>query len=140
MLLGVIADDFTGASDIANTLARGGLRTAQFVGIPRQPARQDVEVGVVSLKTRSVVASEAVRQSLDALRWLLAQGCQQIVFKYCSTFNSTPDGNIGPVAEALAGALDVAGVVACPAFPSAGRTVYQGHLFVHDRLLNKFWP
>ena len=138
MLLGVIADDFTGASDIANTLARGGLRTAQFVGIPRQSARQDVEAGVVSLKTRSVVASEAVRQSLDALRWLLAQGCRQIVFKYCSTFDSTPDGNIGPVAEALAGALDVAGVVACPAFPSAGRTVYQGHLFVHDRLLNEF--
>lgn len=142
MLIGVIADDFTGASDIANTLAKGlpgqgGLRTAQYLGVPDHAASRDVDAGVVSLKSRSIPAGEAVAQSLDALRWLLAQGCEQIVLKYCSTFDSTPEGNIGPVGEALAGALGVCGVVVCPAFPAAGRTLYQGHLFVHDRLLNE---
>ncbi len=142
MLLGVIADDFTGASDIANTLARGipgqgGLRTTQFLGVPGRPAPSDVEAGVVSLKSRSNPASEAVAQSLAALSWLRDQGCRQFVFKYCSTFDSTPDGNIGPVAEALADALGVKGVIACPAFPTMGRTVYRGHLFVDDRLLSE---
>ncbi|MBP0495484.1 3-oxo-tetronate kinase [Roseomonas indoligenes] len=142
MLLGVIADDFTGASDVANTLAKGlegegGLRTAQFLGIPDGPAPAGVEAGVVSLKSRSIPAAEAVRQSLAALDWLRAQGARQFVFKYCSTFDSTAEGNIGPVGEALAKALGVSGVVACPAFPGAGRTVFQGHLFVNDRLLNE---
>lgn len=142
MLLGVIADDFTGASDIANTLAKGkpgegGLRTAQFLGVPHIASPEGVEAGVVALKSRSIPAAEAVAQSLDALRWLQDQGCRQIVFKYCSTFDSTPVGNIGPVAEALAEALGAEGVVVCPAFPGAGRTVYQGHLFVHDRPLNE---
>jgi len=142
MLLGVIADDFTGASDIANTLAKGldgegGLRTAQFLGVPGGPAPAGVEAGVVSLKSRSIPAADAVRQSLAALDWLRAQGARQFVFKYCSTFDSTAEGNIGPVGEALAKALGVAGVVACPAFPGAGRTVFQGHLFVNDRLLNE---
>lgn len=142
MLLGVIADDFTGASDIANTLAKGlagqgGLKTAQFLNVPRGKAPADIEAGVVALKSRSIPASEAVAQSLAALRWLREQGCRQIVFKYCSTFDSTPDGNIGPVAEALAAELDAPGVIVCPAFPGAGRTVYQGHLFVHDRLLSE---
>jgi len=142
MLLGVIADDFTGASDIANTIAKGlpgqgGLRTAQFLGVPSGPAPSDIEAGVVALKSRSIPADEAVAQSLQSLDWLLAQGCRQIVFKYCSTFDSTPEGNIGPVGEALANALGVKGVVACPAFPGAGRTVYMGHLFVKDRLLNE---
>jgi uncharacterized protein YgbK (DUF1537 family) len=142
MLIGVIADDFTGASDIANTLAKGlpdqgGLRTVQYLGVPEEAAARDVEAGVIALKSRSISAELAVEQSLDAMHWLLAQGCQQIVFKYCSTFDSTPEGNIGPVGEALAAALEVSGVVACPAFPGAGRTVYQGHLFVNDRLLNE---
>lgn len=142
MLLGVIADDFTGASDIANTIASGdgltgGLVTSQYMGIPAHDADPRVEAGVISLKSRSTPKSEAVGQSLQALRWLKAQGCQQIVFKYCSTFDSTPEGNIGPVAEALAAELGVSGVVVCPAFPQAGRTIYQGHLFVHDRLLNE---
>ncbi len=141
MLLGVIADDFTGASDIAATLAGGsagrGLRTAQFLGVPDRPAPAEVEAGVVALKSRSIPAAEAVASSLAALAWLRAQGCRQIVFKYCSTFDSTPDGNIGPVGEALAEALGVAGVVACPAFPRVGRTVYRGHLFVNDRLLSE---
>jgi 3-dehydrotetronate 4-kinase len=142
MLLGVIADDFTGASDIANTLAKGlsgqgGLRTTQFLGVPSQPAALDIDAGVISLKSRSIPAEDAVSQSLAALSWLQAQGCRQFVFKYCSTFDSTPDGNIGPVGEALADALGVKGVVACPAFPTVGRTVYRGHLFVNDRLLNE---
>lgn len=142
MLLGVIADDFTGASDIANTIAKGlsphgGLKTAQFLGLPSSPAPADVEAGVVALKSRSIPVGDAIQQSLTALEWLLDQGCQQIVFKYCSTFDSTKEGNIGPVGEALAKALEVKGVVACPAFPGAGRTVYMGHLFVHDRLLNE---
>jgi uncharacterized protein YgbK (DUF1537 family) len=142
MLLGVIADDFTGASDIANTLARGlpgqgGLRVAQFMGTPRQDADAEIEAGVVSLKSRSNDPTEAVAQSMAALHWLLGQGCSQIVFKYCSTFDSTPQGNIGPVAEALAVYLKVGGVIVCPAFPTVGRTVHQGHLFVHDRLLSE---
>ncbi|OAE98962.1 hypothetical protein AYJ54_33470 [Bradyrhizobium centrolobii] len=142
MLLGVIADDFTGASDIANTLAKGlpgqgGLRTTQFLGVPTRPAASDVEAGVISLKSRSIPARDAVTQSLAALSWLRAQGCRQFVFKYCSTFDSTPSGNIGPVGEALADALGVKGVVACPAFPTVGRTVYRGHLFVNDRLLSE---
>ncbi len=142
MLLGVIADDFTGASDIANTLAKGipgegGLKTVQFLGVPQGPAPADCEAGVVSLKSRSIPAAEAVEQSLAALEWLLAQGCRQIVFKYCSTFDSTPEGNIGPVGEALAARLGVKGVIACPAFPATGRTVYRGHLFVNDALLNE---
>ena len=142
MLIGVIADDFTGASDIANTLAKGlpgqgGLVTAQYLGVPGAGAAREVEAGVVSLKSRSIPAEEAVAASLEALCWLQAQGCRQFVFKYCSTFDSTPEGNIGPVAEALADALGVKGVVACPAFPAMGRTVYQGHLFVGDVLLSE---
>jgi uncharacterized protein YgbK (DUF1537 family) len=137
MLLGVVADDFTGASDIANTLARGGMATTQFLGVPASPAARTCEAGVVALKSRSLASDEAVAQSLRALEWLLAQGARQIVFKYCSTFDSTPAGNIGPVGEALARRLGVKGVVACPAFPATGRTVYQGHLFVGDRLLSE---
>ena len=142
MLLGVIADDFTGASDIANALANGhegqpSLLTTQYFGIPSEPAGADGEAGVISLKTRSDPAAAAVRTSVVALSWLLAQGCEQVVFKYCSTFDSTPEGNIGPVGEALCEALKTGGVIACPAFPDAGRTVYQGHLFVGDRPLNE---
>ena len=137
MYLGVIADDFTGASDIANTLAKGGLATTQFFGLPARNAPASCDAGVVSLKTRSMDADNAVKQSLHALAWLQAQGCRQFVFKYCSTFDSTPRGNIGPVGEALAAALGARGVPACPAFPGAGRTIYQGHLFVGDRPLNE---
>lgn len=142
MLIGVIADDFTGASDVANTLAKGvppegGLRTAQFAGVPDSPADLSIEAGVISLKSRSAPVTEAIKDSLNALEWLQAQGCEQIIFKYCSTFDSTKDGNIGPVAEALGNALDAFGVIVCPAFPAAGRTVYQGHLFVYDKLLSE---
>ncbi|TGD62174.1 four-carbon acid sugar kinase family protein [Tabrizicola sp. WMC-M-20] len=137
MRLGCIGDDFTGSSDLANTLAKGGMRVVQYTGIPEHPAGHDVEAGVVALKSRSIAPAEAVRQSLAALEWLRAQGCEQIFFKYCSTFDSTPQGNIGPVADALAEALDAHKVIVCPAFPGAGRSVYQGHLFVRDRLLNE---
>ncbi|MEL7228353.1 MAG: 3-oxo-tetronate kinase [Pseudomonadota bacterium] len=142
MLIGVIADDFTGASDIANTLAKGvapegGLKTAQFSGVPRGDAAADIEAGVISLKSRSAPVADAVSDSLDALAWLQGQGCQQIIFKYCSTFDSTPEGNIGPVAEALAQAMGAKGVIVCPAFPATGRTLYNGHLFVFDKLLNE---
>lgn len=137
MYLGIIADDFTGASDIANTLAKGGLATTQFFGLPEGQAPSDCDAGVISLKTRSIDAGEAVDQSLRALKWLKAQGCRQFIFKYCSTFDSTPRGNIGPVGEALASFLGVRGVSACPAFPTTGRTIFQGHLFVGDRPLNE---
>ncbi|MDE1189243.1 MAG: four-carbon acid sugar kinase family protein [Pantoea sp.] len=142
MLIGVIADDFTGASDIAVTFTKGlpgegGLRTTQYLGLQQQPASPDVEVGVVALKSRSLPAAEAVQQSLAACNWLLDQGCEQIVFKYCSTFDSTDEGNIGPVLDALAARLDAPRVIVCPAFPAMGRTLYQGHLFVRDRLLNE---
>ena len=142
MLIGAIADDFTGASDIANTLAKGlgaegGLKTAQYSGVPQEAAAGDIEAGVISLKSRSAPIEEAVEQSLEALKWFQAQGCQQIIFKYCSTFDSTPDGNIGPVAEALLAALGARSSIVCPAFPTAGRTIYNGHLFVFDQLLSE---
>lgn len=137
MLLGCIADDFTGASDLANTLANGGMATVQFVGVPQRPAPEACEAGVVALKTRSIPAAQAVEQSLAALDWLKAQGCGQFLFKYCSTFDSTPEGNIGPVAEALLDALDAPVAVVCPVFPATGRTLFMGHLFVKDHLLSE---
>lgn len=137
MLLGAIADDFTGASDLANTLAKGGMATTQFVGVRASPAPEDCEAGVVALKTRSIAPGEAVRQSLEAADWLLAQGCEQILFKYCSTFDSTPEGNIGPVAEALLDSLGAGVAVVCPAFPATGRRIFMGHLFVGEALLSE---
>lgn len=137
MLLGCIGDDFTGSSDLANTLAKQGMRAVQYSGVPDGDAGPDVEAGVVALKSRSIPAKDAVRLSLEALEWLKAQGCRQFFFKYCSTFDSTPEGNIGPVADALAEALGAECAIVCPAFPGAGRTLYQGHLFVNDVLLNE---
>lgn len=137
MLLGCIGDDFTGSSDLANTLAKQGMRTVLYSGVSDSVADATVEAGVVALKSRSNDAAEAIAQSLDALRWLQAQGCTQFFFKYCSTFDSTPNGNIGPVAEALAAELKADRVIVCPAFPGTGRSVYQGHLFVNDKLLSE---
>ena len=136
MKLGCIGDDFTGSSDLANTLAKGGMRVTQYTGVPSGNAASDVEAGVVALKSRSIHVAQAVEQSLAALDWLLTQGCTQIFFKYCSTFDSTPEGNIGQVMDALAARLKATGVIACPAFPTTGRSVYQGHLFVQDQLLS----
>ncbi|HEY8593820.1 MAG TPA: 3-oxo-tetronate kinase [Devosiaceae bacterium] len=137
MLLGCIGDDFTGSGDLANTLTRQGMRVVQYCGIPEGAAEPGVDAGVIALKSRSMPAEEAVRQAIRALEWLRAQGCEQFVFKYCSTFDSTPEGNIGPVADALAEALDASPVIVCPALPASGRTVYQGHLFVRDTLLSE---
>ena len=137
MKLGCIGDDFTGSSDLANTLAKGGMRTTQYTGVPDGPADASVEAGVVALKSRSIPAEGAVALSLKALDWLKAQGCTQFFFKYCSTFDSTEQGNIGPVADALAEALDAHKVIVCPAFPGTGRSVFQGHLFVNDTLLSE---
>ncbi len=137
LLLGCIADDFTGASDLANTLAREGMRTTQYIEVPDANTECDSEAAIIALKSRSIDPQLAVEQSLAALRWLQQQGARQFLFKYCSTFDSTPDGNIGPVAEALLKELQTTAVVVCPAFPTTGRTVYQGHLFVFDKLLNE---
>lgn len=137
MLLGCIGDDFTGSSDLANTLSKEGMRVAQYCGTPDNSADADVEAGVISLKSRTIPAEDAVTLSLEALDWLLTQGCQQIFFKYCSTFDSRPEGNIGPVADALGDRLGEKQVIVCPAFPATGRSVYQGHLFVNDSLLHE---
>ena len=118
VLLGCIADDFTGASDLANTLCREGMRTTQFIDVPDEKTDTDCEAAIIALKSRSIDANDAIQQSLNALRWLQARGARQFLFKYCSTFDSTADGNIGPVAEALARELETAGVVVCPAFPT----------------------
>ncbi|HSI56396.1 MAG TPA: 3-oxo-tetronate kinase [Ideonella sp.] len=139
-LLGCIADDFTGATDLANNLVRSGMRTIQTIGVP---AETGLPVGadaiVVALKSRTLPAAEAVAQSLTALAWLQAQGVEQVYFKYCSTFDSTAAGNIGPVTDALLDALHgprQGFTIACPAFPENQRTVFKGHLFVGDVLLS----
>ena len=137
ILLGCIADDFTGATDLANNLVRSGMRAIQTIGVPAGRLQADVDAVVVALKSRTVPKAEAIAQSLAALRWLQAEGAQQIYFKYCSTFDSTAEGNIGPVAEALLDALGADFTIATPAFPDNGRTVYRGYLFVGDALLNE---
>ena len=137
LLLGCIADDFTGGTDLASTLVRGGMRTLQVIGVPEGPLPDDIDAVVIALKSRTISAEEAVTQSLEALEWLRAAGCQQFFFKYCSTFDSTSRGNIGPVADALADALGVSFAVACPAFPENKRTIFNGHLFVGDQLLSE---
>ncbi len=138
MLLGAIADDFTGATDLANSLTRRGMPCVQLNGLPGPDEAAGPEAAqVIALKTRSIAAQEAVAQSLAALDWLRARGCETVFFKICSTFDSTDRGNIGPVAEALLAALGGDIAVACPAAPENGRTVYQGHLFVGDRLLSE---
>ncbi|MGP0002220.1 MAG: 3-oxo-tetronate kinase [Acetobacteraceae bacterium] len=138
MLLGAIADDFTGATDLCSMLVRGGMRTVQLIGVPgpADPA-PDADAVVVALKSRTAPVRQAVDESLAALAWLRAAGCRQFFFKYCSTFDSTDAGNIGPVADALLAALGAGFALACPAFPANARSVYQGHLFVGGALLNE---
>jgi uncharacterized protein YgbK (DUF1537 family) len=136
-ILGCIADDFTGATDLANNLVRNGMRTLQTIGVPTDDAAPvEADAIVVALKSRTVPPAEAVAQSLQALRWLRGQGVRQVYFKYCSTFDSTPQGNIGPVTDALLDALGSRFTIACPAFPKNQRTVFQGHLFVGHQLLS----
>ena len=136
MILGCIADDFTGATDLASTLVRGGMRTVQLIGVP-DGAVPDADAVVIALKSRTSSVAEAVGDSLAALRWLQAAGCRQVFQKYCSTFDSTDAGNIGPVADALVAALGCGFALACPAFPANNRSVFQGHLFVGTALLNE---
>ncbi len=135
--LGCIADDFTGATDLANNLVRAGLRVVQCIGVQDGPLATDADAVVVALKSRTIAPADAVAQSLAALAWLRAQGAQQIYFKYCSTFDSTAQGNIGPVTEALMDALGAAFSITTPAFPDNQRTVFKGHLFVGDVLLSE---
>ncbi|WP_431862148.1 3-oxo-tetronate kinase [Azospirillum sp.] len=131
LALGCIADDYTGASDLANTLTRAGLRTVQTIGVPDAAlALPEVDAVVVSLKSRSIPAEQAVALSLDAHRWLTARGAARVLFKVCSTFDSTDRGNIGPVTDALRAAAGGGIAMVTPAFPETGRTVYMGHLFV----------
>ena len=138
VLLGAIADDFTGATDLCNTLVRRGMRTVQLIDVPPLGADvADAEAVVIALKSRTIPAAEAIDKSLAALGWLQNAGAQQILFKYCSTFDSTDAGNIGPVAEALMAVLDTDFTLFCPAFPEAGRTIYRGYLFVGDVLLSE---
>ncbi|KRD64968.1 3-oxo-tetronate kinase [Ensifer sp. Root278] len=138
ILLGSIADDYTGASDLANTLTKNGLRTVQTVGIPDPSlALPDVDAVVVSLKIRSVPAADAVTAATAAERWLRRSGAAHVLYKVCSTFDSTDAGNIGPVTEALSDAAGGGLVLVTPAFPETGRTVYLGHLFVGGQPLNE---
>ncbi|MEQ1683066.1 MAG: 3-oxo-tetronate kinase [Burkholderiaceae bacterium] len=134
--LGCIADDFTGATDLANNLVRAGMRVVQTIGVPAAPLADAADAVVVALKSRTIAPAEAVAQSLAACRWLRAQGATQTYFKVCSTFDSTAQGNIGPVSEALMDELDAPFCVVTPAFPENGRTVFKGHLFVGDLLLS----
>ena len=137
-LLGCIADDFTGATDLASMLVRTGMRAVQLIGVPGDNDRvPDADAVIVALKTRTAPVKQAVQESLAALAWLQRAGCRQYFFKYCSTFDSTDQGNIGPVADALVAALDCGFALACPAFPVNGRSIYQGYLFVGSVLLNE---
>jgi len=137
LLLGCIADDFTGATDLASMLVRNGMASVQLIGVPARPVDlAGAQAVVVALKSRTIPAADAVRQSLAALEWLRQRGANRFLFKYCSTFDSTDRGNIGPVSEALLDALGAEFTIACPALPENGRSVYLGHLFVGDRLLS----
>ena len=135
--LGCIADDFTGATDLANMLVKGGLKTIQLLGIPRKSdVVPSVDAVIIALKTRTIPVEEAIEQSLRALNWLKSAGAEKFFFKYCSTFDSTDDGNIGPVIDALMADLETPFTIACPAFPETERTIFKGHLFVGDKLLS----
>lgn len=138
-LLGCIADDFTGASDLANNLVRAGMRTIQTIGVPNGSEIINADAIVIALKSRAIAPQEAIAQSLCAYEWLKLQGVEQFYFKYCSTFDSTPEGNIGPVTEALMDVIygkEKGFTVVCPAFPDAKRTIFFGHLFVGNELLS----
>jgi len=141
MILGIIGDDFTGSSDIANNLKKSGMQVSMYAGVPNlspdDANKQPTEAAVIALKTRTVPIEEAIKESLKALNWLKESGCKQFIFKYCSTFDSTKDGNIGPVTDAIMEELGADFTIACPSFPDAGRTVYYGHMFVNGKPLNE---
>jgi uncharacterized protein YgbK (DUF1537 family) len=135
--LGCIADDFTGATDLASMLARSGVNVSLRIGVPLSTPENTAEIEVIALKTRSISASEAIEESLSALKWLKEAGAKKYFFKYCSTFDSTAEGNIGPVSEALMNELKVDQTIYCPAFPENGRSIYMGNLFVGQKLLSE---
>jgi len=134
-VLGCIADDFTGATDLAGLLARSGVKVSLRIGVPSEPAKNTSAFEVIALKCRTAPVDEAVAECLDALEWLKLAGATRFFWKYCSTFDSTPEGNIGPVAEALMQALDCQQTVYCPAFPENGRSIFMGNLFVGQQPL-----
>jgi len=135
LLLGAIADDFTGATDLAGLLARSGARVSLRIGVPEGPPSETAPYEVIALKIRTMPAADAVAQSESALDWLQAAGAKQFFWKYCSTFDSTPEGNIGPVAEALMARLGAKQTIYCPAFPENGRSIFMGNLFVGQQPL-----
>ncbi len=141
MKLGIIGDDFTGSSDIANNLKKSGMQVSMYAGIPTllpsEIKKQTTDAAVIALKTRTIPIEEAISESLKALAWLKDCGCEQFIFKYCSTFDSTKKGNIGPVTDAIMKELNTDFTIACPSFPDAGRTVYFGHMFVNGKPLNE---
>ncbi len=135
-LLGAIADDFTGATDLAGLLARSGVAVSLRIGVPDGPPGEDTApFEVIALKSRTAPVSEALEGSLAALDWLKAAGAERFFWKYCSTFDSTPEGNIGPVAEAMMAQLGAEQTIYCPAFPENGRSIYMGNLFVGQQPL-----
>ena len=141
MKLGIIGDDFTGSSDIANNLKKSGMQVSMYAGIPTllpsEIKKESTDAAVIALKTRTIPIEEAISESLKALAWLKDCGCEQFIFKYCSTFDSTKKGNIGPVTDAIMEELNTDFTIACPSFPDAGRTVYFGHMFVNGKPLNE---
>ena len=140
MILGIIGDDFTGSSDIANNLKKSGMQVSMYAGVPplnKKASLTNADAAVIALKIRTIPISEAVSESLKALEWLKNAGCSQFIFKYCSTFDSTKEGNIGPVTDAIMEELNVDFTIACPSFPDAGRTVFCGHMFVNGKPLNE---
>jgi len=138
VLLGCIADDFTGATDLASFLVASGMRTVQLMGVPTGPVDlSEADAVVIAMKTRTQATNEAVADSLEALKWLNQYQCEQYYFKYCSTFDSTSEGNIGPITDAFLDALGSEFTIACPSLPVNGRSVYNGYLFVNGVLLNE---
>jgi len=134
-VLGCIADDFTGATDLAGLLARSGVRVSLRIGVPKGPPDDTSPFEVIALKSRTTPVAEAVAETQDALAWLQQAGAQRFFWKYCSTFDSTSEGNIGPVAEALMDALGTDQTIYCPAFPENGRSIFMGNLFVGQQPL-----
>ncbi len=134
-VLGCIADDFTGATDLAGLLARSGVRVSLRIGVPDSPPQDAAAFEVIALKSRTAPVADAVAETRDALKWLQAAGAQRFFWKYCSTFDSTTEGNIGPVAEALMQDLGIDQTIYCPAFPENGRSIFMGNLFVGQQPL-----
>lgn len=136
-VLGCIADDFTGATDLAGLLARSGVKVSLRIGVPTKPPKETAAFEVIALKSRTAPTLEAVAETRAALKWLKAAGAQRFFWKYCSTFDSTPEGNIGPVAEALMKDIGTEQTIYCPAFPENGRSIFMGNLFVGQQPLSE---